>query len=61
MAVNFDLIEKEIESKKTSLAEIDKIISDRQESVKSQIEEANKKRRQVGELEAKKQDISDRS
>lgn len=56
-AVNFDLIEKEIESKKASLAEIDKIISDRQESVKSQIEEANKKRRQIGELEAKKQDI----
>ncbi|MDD2300885.1 MAG: ATP-binding protein, partial [Fermentimonas sp.] len=57
MAVDFELIKEKIETKKTELIKIDKLISDRQESVKSQIEEANKKRRQIGELEAKKQDI----
>jgi DNA repair exonuclease SbcCD ATPase subunit len=56
-AVNFDAISKEIEQKKTELSKIDKQINDRQESVKAQIEEANKKREIAGNLRMKQTDI----
>ena len=56
-AIDFKLIEEKIEAKKSELHEIDKMLSDRQESVKKHIEEANQKRKQIGELRLKQQDI----
>lgn len=56
-AVDYKSIEKKIEGKKNELSEIDKSLSDRQEAVKAQIEKANAKRKEVGELRLKQQDI----
>ena len=56
-AADYKVIEKQIEERKTELSEIDKSLSDRQEAVKDQIEKANSKRKEVGELRLKQQDI----
>ena len=56
-AVDYKSIEKQIEEKKTELSVIDKSLSDRQEAVKDKIEKANAKRKEVGELRLKQQDI----
>lgn len=56
-AVDHDAIEKEIALKKKELANVEKTLDDEQERVKAQIEEANRKRRQVGELQLKQENI----
>jgi len=56
-AIDFKSIEKQIEEKKEELTKIDKKLSDRQESVKSQIDSANEKRKLIGDLRMKQQEI----
>lgn len=56
-AIDFKAIEEQIEEREKELSEIDRKISDRQESVKSQIDAANEKRKMIGDLRMKQQDI----
>lgn len=56
-AVDVKSIEKQITSKKAELSVIEQTLSDRQEAVKKQIDSANEKRKQVGNLRMKQQDI----
>lgn len=56
-AADVKSIEKQITSKKAELSVIEQTLSDRQEAVKKQIDSANEKRKQVGNLRMKQQDI----
>ncbi len=56
-SVDFSKIENQIRDKKNELAEIEKALYDRQEKVKVEIERENEKRKQIGELRLKQQDI----
>ena len=55
--IDFDEIQKQLEKKKEELSAIEKLLSDRQELVKKQIDEANEKRKLIGELRGKQQEI----
>lgn len=55
--LDFDEIKKLLDKKKEELSVVDKMLSDRQEMVKKRIDEANEKRKRVGELRMRQQDV----